>query len=373
MIGKSTTINKIDALDLLDTPAALRNLSDPSKAFNGRILFYVDAEESSIYLHFETAFDDHLLLELTSKLSATGHDYHQINAHVQSQFSQVFMFAASVCHLLILTEPGETFNSSYLPLFRALGRIRETKFLKYAAKTAAGAELSNVLGKELRLCAPKMIYTFERADATTDSEADMEDDIYSILKAENILHKNNCLFVLPKRLPFVHIHRNPTELNPVKDAMDHLVAVLQGYAQGTRNEQIIEPSVGYGRHFRCYSKDFVDKEIEDARVANQQKKHSLRRVIRKHVKELLGSVNSSSGNRRESESGTTVGDATGPGTGDAGGGGTTKVRHRPNVPTGAVWLEIFEAMHSLTFGQAKLENPDPEYVSIPFIVDQCFS
>lgn len=363
VIGKSLSpcCNKMDPFDLLDTPASLRPTSDPRKSYNGRVIFYIDTVENLIYLHFETAFDDHLLQQLQSSLSATGQDYFQMNALVQSQFAKVFLFAASVCHLMVLTDPGSSFNSSYLPLFRALSTIRESKFLKYASQSVLGAELFNHMGKELRLCAPKMIFLFERADEEMDDsrieqlEIDMEHDIYSALKAENLLSKNTCLFVLPKKLPFVHINRTNQKLalDPVKESMNHLMSALNNYAQGLKSEDIIEPHVGYGRPFRCYSKEFIDTEIISAKQTNQQKKHSLRRVIRKHVKELL---NAGAGGSAQSTGG-------GGGSVDAEGNSSKSRSHRPNLLSGALWLACFESMHEMLLGQELLDNPDPEYVS----------
>lgn len=347
----------MDPLEILDTPAALRATSDPRKSFNGRTIFYIDTAAKVIYLHFETSYDDHLLQELYSNLSAAGQNYFDINAMVQSQFAKVFMFAASVCHLLVLTDPGTSFNSAYLPLFRALSSIREHKFLKYAAKTAYGPDLFSHLGKELRLCAPKLIFLFERPEEMGDAqielhEVDMEHDIYSTLKAENLLSKNTCLFVLPKKLPFVHVNRKRNQkltLDPVAESMEHLRGVLQNYLLGVKSEEIVEPHVGYGRPFRCYSKEFVDTKISSVRSAIQQKKHSLPRVIRTHLKEILAA-------------------AAGGGGGGVNGEGTANKSRtssiRPNIPIASIWLEVFEGMYEmLHLGDQTMDNLDPEYVS----------
>lgn len=334
----------MDPFDLLNTPGTLSRFSDHRKSYNGRTIFYVDNEEKLIYLHFETSFDDHLFRKLLDELG--DKDYYEINAVVQSHFAKVFMFAASVCHLLILTDPGTSFNSSYLPLFRALSHIRETKFLKYASNSVYGEELFDHLGKELRLCAPKMIFLFDRPEGMEDTqveqhEIDMEHDIYSCLKAENLLSKNTCLFVLPKKLPFVHVYRGKElVLDPVKESLKHLMEILSG----KNEETFIEPKIGYGRPFRSYEKDAVDREIQDAKLAHQQKKVSLKRVIRKHIKEILSSAAGTTAPVEE----------------------TNKPRshsHRPNIPSGAVWLEIFSKMYEMLLGQDRMESPDPEYVS----------
>lgn len=373
IIGKTLSPcgNKMDVFDLLDTPASLRHTSDPSKSFNGRTIFYVDTVENVIYLHFETAYDDHLLKDLVANLSLTGQDNFQINAVAQSQFAKVFLFAASVCHLMVLTDPGSSFNSAYLPLFKALSGIREHKFLKYAGKSPCGPMLFHHLGKELRLCAPKIIFLFEKPEDLVANESqleqheiDMEHSIFATLKAENLLSKNTCLFVLPKKLPFVYVNRsggggkgekqkgvNKMTQDPVKESMQHLMSVLNSYATGQKTDEIVEPHVGYARPFRCYTKEFVDSEIEAVKEANHLKKHSLKRLIKKHIKDIVssaaGGVNSS----------TTTGDNEGAGN------KTRNNPHRPNMPNAAVFLEIFETMHGMLMGQDLLDNPDPEYVS----------
>lgn len=352
VIGKSTLpcCNKMDPFDILDTPASLRNTSNPSKCFNGRIIFYVDESENVIYVHFETTFDHHLMQQVFEN-AAPEDDYFRMNARIQSQFAQVFLFASSVCHVMVLTDTGSTFDSSYLSLFRSLSSSREKCFLKYANKSAVGKQLFNQMGKELRLCAPKMIFLFERSDTidnddsrVEDLEMDMEDDLYSIFKGENLLSKNTCLFVLPKKLPFIHLTRKgEVELNPVKESIQHLISALHG----AKNEEFAEPYIGFGKPLRYYSKEFIDTEMEAMNGCNKQKKHSLRRVIRKHVKEIF---------------------STGQGSGDPTETGGKNKPARGLLVERRVWLEIFESMHELLLGQENKEILNPEYVSSPFVI-----
>lgn len=339
----------MDIFELLDTPASLRDTSVPDKCYNGRTIFYIDEENKILYLHFETSFDQVLMHQLLSDPSA-AEDYFLVNAKIQSQFAQVFLFAASVCHIIILTETGTSFDSSHLAMFRALSSIREKCFLNYANKSAAGKRLFSHLGKEMRLCAPKMIFVFEKPPEMDEPTVeqyrqDMEQDIYSTFKSENLLSKNTCLFVLHKKLAFVHVNRkDKSTIDPVQDAMQHLMTVLNNYSQGMKNNEIVEPFVGFGRPFSYYPKELIDSEVETAKQANQQRKHSIRRVIRKHVKDILaasavqGGENEGSNKSRATNS------------------------HRVNIPSGKFWLEeIFEAFHELIFGQ--VGDVDPEYVS----------
>lgn len=347
VLGKSLAphCNKMDAFEVLEIPASLSNTSDPKKCRNGRIIFYVDRKEKLIYLHFETSFDLHIMQDLLRILSV-DQDYFQVNATLKSKFAQVFLFAASVCHILVLVDPLSSFDTSYLAMFQALSTVREKCFMKYVKKSLAGEVLFHLLGKELRLCAPKMIFLFDKPPGMDNAkveqhELDLEHEIYSAFKAENLLSKNTCLFVLHKKFPFVHVQRETdSTLDPVNESIGHLMDVLSNYSHGVRTE---EPWVGFGRSFGYYSSEHVDGEIEKAKEKHQQEKYSLRRVIRRHVKDIIASNQ--------------------PQTPDE--SGKQRTTHRINLPDGRTWLEIFELLHGILLAPAEQEDAvvDPEYVS----------
>lgn len=336
----------MDPFQVLDTPASLSNSSDPRKCYNGRTIFYVDEKEKLIYLHFETSYDLHIMQDLLRILSI-DHDYFQVNAILQSKFAQVFLFAASVCHIMVLVDPLNSFDTSYIAMFRALSAIREKCFMKYVRKSLFGDSLFNHLGKELRLCAPKMIFLFDKPPDMNNAkveqhELDLEHEIYSTLKGENLLSKNTCLFVLHKKIAFVHVQREKdSTLDPVAEAINHTMDVLSSFTQGVKTE---EPFVGFGRSFAYYSSEHVDREIEAAKEKHQQEKYSLRRVIRRHVRDILASNQ--------------------PQTVDEGGKQRTTT-HKISLPSGSAWLEIFEMLHGILLApETQAEDLiDPEYVS----------
>lgn len=343
VLGRSLAphCNKMDAFEVLDVPAALSSTSEPSKCYSGRVIFYVDRQEQIIYLHFETSYDLQIMNDLLSILPG---DYFQVNAIIRSKFAQLFLFAASISHIMVLVDPLSSFDSSYLSMFQALSTIREKYFMKYVKKTLLGDALFNHLGKELRLCAPKMIFLFEKPPDMDNAkveqyELDLEQEIYSTFKGENLLSKNTCLFVLHKKLPFVHVQRQKdSALDPVNDSIQHMMDILNSYTMGLKSE---EPYIGFGRSFVDYSVQQVDSEIEAAKEKHEQEKYSLRRVIRKHVNDIL--------------------------TCNQGGedGGKVRTNYKINIPNGFVWMEIFELLHGILLASDSQEEDlrEPEYVS----------
>lgn len=112
---------------------------------NGQIRFYFnESEGKSLYIHFQTTFDEmvmeQLLLEqLTKAASDTKEEpsvqdkrggkrqntaIHSLHTLVRSKFAQMLLFAIQICHIIVLVEPNNVFDTSYLSIFKALKVIR---------------------------------------------------------------------------------------------------------------------------------------------------------------------------------------------------------------------------------------------------------
>lgn len=112
---------------------------------NGQIRFYFNESDSrSIYVHFQTPFDEMVMEQMlqaksnilsnitadeeqtSDKRNIKHRDSSTDSFHtlVRSKFAQVLLFAIQVCHIIILVEPGNIFDTSYLSIFKALKVIR---------------------------------------------------------------------------------------------------------------------------------------------------------------------------------------------------------------------------------------------------------
>lgn len=142
VIGKSTDAkcNKMAGFDMLKI-APERDAT----VQNGQIRFYFnESEGKSLYLHFQTSFDemvmqqilfdrfDKVAIETNEELSydqcssnrrstTTPHSIHTI---IRSKFAQMLLFAIQICHIIVLVEPNNVFDTSYLSIFKALKVIR---------------------------------------------------------------------------------------------------------------------------------------------------------------------------------------------------------------------------------------------------------
>lgn len=119
---------------------------------NGQIKFYFnESEGKSLYIHFQTTFDEKVLeqflIERMTKAAAvstattvdTKDDQsiqekrsikrrnsaaHSIHTIVRAKFAQILLFAIQICHIIIMVEPNNAFDTTYLSIFKALKVIR---------------------------------------------------------------------------------------------------------------------------------------------------------------------------------------------------------------------------------------------------------
>lgn len=144
MIGKSNVSgNKMAGFDMIKFAP---EPNDASK--NGHISFYFnESEGKSLYIHFQTTFDDvvmqQMLLDKLTKTKKTRTEskedhstqdrcgakrrnsiIHSMHTLVRSKFAQMLLFAIQVCHIIVLVEPNNVFDTSYLSIFKALKVIR---------------------------------------------------------------------------------------------------------------------------------------------------------------------------------------------------------------------------------------------------------
>lgn len=145
VIGKSLDdeCNKMAGFDMIKfTPEPNTTVS------NGQIRFYFnESGGKTLYIHFQTSFDEmvmeQMLHERMEKATNENSDVHStsttsekrsarnrnsaidsFHTYVRTKFAQILLFAIQVCHIIVLVEPNNVFDTSYLSIFKALKVIR---------------------------------------------------------------------------------------------------------------------------------------------------------------------------------------------------------------------------------------------------------
>lgn len=126
VIGKSSNIdcNKMAGLQMLRTNPVFRNKGEKKE---GDIQFYYEKDSNMLFIHFLTSYDTHIMLQMLEKwheqTTGTGHtiDFHR---YLRLRFARILLFAIQICHLIVLIETGNSFDASYLLLFKSLKIMR---------------------------------------------------------------------------------------------------------------------------------------------------------------------------------------------------------------------------------------------------------
>lgn len=128
VIGKSSNpdCNKMAGLNMLKSHPSLEPSSLEPK--DGNIKFFFEKGSDALFIHFETSYDTACMLKILEDWhtkSCNGiknlNDFH---SDIRIRFARTLLFAMQVCHLIVFVETGNTFDTSYLLLFKSLKIIR---------------------------------------------------------------------------------------------------------------------------------------------------------------------------------------------------------------------------------------------------------
>ncbi|XP_053694239.1 nonsense-mediated mRNA decay factor SMG8 [Sabethes cyaneus] len=262
VIGKSTTpdCNKLIGFNLLNIHPALTD----SKCCDGRIKFYFENDSNMLFLHFETTFDQQIMMDLMNEAVSSDDNFNFIsfNSRLRTRFARMLLFAIQVCHIIVLVEPMYSFDISYLSIFKSLKIIREKHVLKFLPKMLKNTSAGNYMGKEARLCSPRFLFYFEGTsdippediEKLDDLECSVQDDIFKMLKSEFIITNNSAmsLFSLPRNKKFVFFSSDSrAKLDPLEDSIDLLMQYLDRTSVQTETDEEdlisrLRPYDGYG-------------------------------------------------------------------------------------------------------------------------------
>ncbi|CAB4039607.1 partial [Paramuricea clavata] len=95
--------------------------SDPCE-----IEIFHDVEQRTLYLHLETVHDGAMLCKLCEILNENIPlaEAHKAWQHQEYQYAKALLFMFSVCHIMVLMHPTQTFDVSYIRLFKLVASTR---------------------------------------------------------------------------------------------------------------------------------------------------------------------------------------------------------------------------------------------------------
>jgi protein SMG8 len=175
-----------------------------------------DEENQIIYLHLHSLLDTDLLIKRYESLVERCNnerkcdDFLVINDEIKSSFARALLLLIHISHIVILSHPGWTFDTSYIQYFKAVDNLSQKKVNKITEALKEIEGLSPDWISNGRLCTPRFIFYFERCPKGIYNlkkvEHNLEDRIYHILKKTRIISSfGSSLFAIPMNEEFVFI------------------------------------------------------------------------------------------------------------------------------------------------------------------------
>ncbi|KAM9333845.1 nonsense-mediated mRNA decay factor SMG8 [Pholidichthys leucotaenia] len=197
---------------------------------DSHIQAFYHQENRVLYLLLSSVSDSRLLLRACASLgSGTGHsDSQDFWKGLERQHCLRLLYLFSVCHVLLLVHPTQTFDVTYDRLFRALDALRQ-KELPLIRAAIKDCPVSKEWKLNCRPCPPRLLFVFQM-NATLKVSANgpesggnpdkpkkhsprrrlqhaLEDQIYRIFRKSRVLtnQSSNCLFTVPANQAFVYV------------------------------------------------------------------------------------------------------------------------------------------------------------------------
>ncbi|XP_053675397.1 nonsense-mediated mRNA decay factor SMG8 [Anopheles nili] len=349
VLGKSTEAhcNKLVDFDLLNVHPSLAE----EPGIDGQVKFYFRTEGKTLFLHFDATFDSFVLLELAERMMAektveSPLHFIEFNSAIRTRFARVLLFALQVCHILVLVESSMSFDMSYLSIFKSLKIIREKYVLKFLPRMLKAANIGSFMGKECRLCSPRLLFMFNlpnsdskqhSAEDIEELETKVEDFINKTLRNEFIITNNNAmsLFSVPRSRQFVFYNESKaSRQDPLMDSIDMLSMFLVKQQQNNmgmlpeNDEQVI---LEQSKPYDCFG--FPLKYKFPLKDPTQEAERSILGLIQDHVDDGLECGFDESDNQSRQ-----------------------RIRTHFALPTTGAWFQMFKFMHELF-----IENPNDPY------------
>ena len=94
--------------------------------FQSEIEGYHSVPDRTVYLHLRSLLDTHTLVNQYESFveNRERKDFLSIWAHMRDKCARALLVLFHISHIIIVTNPGHTFDYSYIHLFRALEIVR---------------------------------------------------------------------------------------------------------------------------------------------------------------------------------------------------------------------------------------------------------
>ncbi|KAM4726448.1 nonsense-mediated mRNA decay factor SMG8 [Anableps anableps] len=235
VFGKSSTQTGPLKESLINTLAdkhifSLFGGSDEGDSADSHVEAFYDQENRVLYLLLSSVCDSRQLLRACRSLSAgiSHSDAHDFWKGLDRQHCLHLLYMFSVCHVLLLVHPSQTFDVTYDRLFRALDALRQ-KVLPLIRAAIKDCAVSKEWKLNCRPCPPRLLFVFQMnatlkvsgngSDSGGNPEKPkkhsprrrlqhaLEDQIYRIFRKSRVLtnQSSNCLFTVPANQAFVYV------------------------------------------------------------------------------------------------------------------------------------------------------------------------
>lgn len=164
---------------------------------------YYDEENQVVYMHLKSLLDSSEFVKhyetLAERMKTTKtDDFLTIYDEIKSSFARALLLLFYVSHIVILSHPGYTFDTSYIQYFKAIDNLRQKLSSTITETLKNIEELDSDWVSSNRFCTPRLLFFFERSPKNVKNikklEHNIEDRIYHVLKKTRIISSSRSLF-----------------------------------------------------------------------------------------------------------------------------------------------------------------------------------
>lgn len=185
VFGKSSTQSGPLKESLVNTLAdkhifSLFGGSEDGETADSHFEVFYDQENRVLYLLLSSIGDSRQLLRACRSLSAgiSHSDAHDFWKGLDRQHCLHLLYMFSVCHVLLLVHPSQTFDVSYDRLFRALDALRQ-KVLPLIRAAIKDCAVSKEWKLNCRPCPPRLLFVFQMNAALKVCRPGSPPNVYS--------------------------------------------------------------------------------------------------------------------------------------------------------------------------------------------------
>ncbi|XP_013398523.1 protein SMG8 [Lingula anatina] len=248
--GKATPLNQVFDKQIFQSLAQQDlNIDTEMCTIEG----HLDESQQVLFLHLLSGYDTYILADMCEKASDTLNTkgYNTFWQQEDHQHARALLFLFSVSHIIMLVNAGQSFDVSYVRLFRTLDSIRQ-KLLPSVTDILKAFPVSKDWMMSGRLCSPRVLFVFDKCTIAEERGEDrsrgqeiasikklqhaIEDQIYRVLRKSRVITNisNNSLFAVPANQEFVFVQ---TPHGVMEDPASFYMNLLKDNCTVTRDSE----------------------------------------------------------------------------------------------------------------------------------------